>query len=255
MRVAVKFAYDGRLFHGFARQPQLTTVEGELIKSLIKHGFIEDTVDAGFRAASRTDKGVSALGNVVAFNTHASTERVLNELNNDLPSILVYGGKQVDAKFYPRHAKLRMYRYYLKKSELDLDNVLSATALFAGKHDFTNFARVEDDKEPVRTVDNIVVAEHGDWYMVDFYAQTFLWNQIRRIVSAVEQVARETLTKEEVIAALENPGKPVDYGLAPAEPLILKDIVYSFRFDCDKNMANKLEELENKLVASMFKKG
>ena len=44
MRIALKFAYDGRNFHGYARQPQLKTVEGEIIKALIKHGFIEDNL-------------------------------------------------------------------------------------------------------------------------------------------------------------------------------------------------------------------
>ena len=42
MRVAIKFAYDGKEFNGYARQPNLKTVEGELIKSLAKHEIIEN---------------------------------------------------------------------------------------------------------------------------------------------------------------------------------------------------------------------
>ena len=40
MRLALKFAYDGRQFHGYAWQPQLKTVEGVVIKALIKHGLL-----------------------------------------------------------------------------------------------------------------------------------------------------------------------------------------------------------------------
>ena len=43
MRIALKFAYDGEKFYGYARQPNLRTVEDELIKALVKNGLIEDT--------------------------------------------------------------------------------------------------------------------------------------------------------------------------------------------------------------------
>ena len=87
MRIAVKFGYDGRKFHGFARQPQLKTVEGELIKALIKEGFIEDTSKSNFRYASRTDKGVTAISNVIAFDTDSSKDRIIHLLNDDLDDI------------------------------------------------------------------------------------------------------------------------------------------------------------------------
>ena len=80
MRLAFKFAYDGRKFSGYARQPNLQTIEGELIKTLIQHGFIKDTKQSHFRSASRTDKGVSALGNVIAFNTDCTKNIIIEEL-------------------------------------------------------------------------------------------------------------------------------------------------------------------------------
>ena len=89
MRVAIKFAYDGKQFHGYARQPKLKTVEGELLKALVKHGFIEDIKESIFRSASRTDKDVSALCNVVGFNTDASKKRILEILSDEFTSIIV----------------------------------------------------------------------------------------------------------------------------------------------------------------------
>jgi len=254
MRFAVKFAYDGRKFHGFARQPQLKTIEGDVIKALIKHGFIEDTKEARFRSASRTDKGVSALGNVIAFNTDAaSKERIVQELQNSLTDVLAYGIKDVESEFYPRYAKYRIYRYYLKNKNLEIDKVLSTAASFAGEHNFSNFARVEEFKEPVRTIDNITVTEQDDFLIIDFYAQTFLWHQIRGIVSAIEGMGSGKLEKERIIEALHNPDKKVDFGLAPAEPLILMDIIYDFEFEYDKKLADELNDLEKWIVSKLLK--
>jgi len=251
MRIAVKFAYDGSKFYGYARQPRLKTVEGEIIKTLFQHGIIEDTKKSRFRSASRTDKGVSALGNVVAFNTDFIRADILQKLNEDLTDIIVYGTACVDAEFYPRYAKRRSYRYYLKRKDLEIDKILSAAASFTGEHNFSNFARVEESKDPIRIIDNVVVAEKDDFLIVDFYAQTFLWHQIRRIISAVEKVGSGKLEEERIIEALCSPDKKVDFGLASAEPLILKDIVYDFDFEYDKNYLKTLNDLENRIAESL----
>ncbi|MCK5112919.1 MAG: tRNA pseudouridine(38-40) synthase TruA [Thermoplasmatales archaeon] len=250
MRIALKFAYDGRKFHGYARQPQLKTIEGEIIKSLIKHGFIEDTKESCIRSASRTDKGVSALGNVIAFNTDSYKERIFQEMKEDLTDILVYGIKDVEQDFYPRYAKRRTYRYYLKNENFEIDEVLSAAASFAGEYNFSNFARTEEFKDPVRTIDNIIVTNQDDFLIMDFYAQTFLWNQVRRIVSAIQKMGKSKIEKEQIIEALHNPNKKVDFGLAPAEPLILRDIVYDFEFEYDKKLLNSLKDFEKNIVSS-----
>jgi tRNA pseudouridine38-40 synthase len=253
MRVVIKFAYDGRKFHGYARQPNLKTVEGELIKSLVKYGFIEDTKESFFRSASRTDKNVSALGNVVAFNTDSSKKRILDDLFNEFSSILFYGIKNVVADFNPRHAKLRHYRYYLPVANLDIEKIISTSACFTGEHNFSNFARLESFKDPVRTIDNIIFALEDYFLIVDFYAQAFLWHQIRRIVSALIKVGNGKLEKEQIIVALDNPDKKVDFGLASAEPLVLSDIVYDFDFEYDKKILKELDLLEEKIFSSLLK--
>jgi len=250
MRLAVKFAYDGKEFHGYARQPQLKTVEGEMIKSLVKHGFIEDTKESFFRSSSRTDKNVSALCNVVAFNTNASKKHLLQTLSNDFSSILVYGVKDVDPRFNPRYAKLRQYRYYLQVADLNIEKIVSTSACFTGEHDFSNFARLESFKDPVRTIDNIIFTLEDAFLIIDFYAQTFLWHQIRRIISALIKVGSGKLEKNQIIDALNNPDVKVDFGLAPAEPLILKDIVYDFEFEYDRQQINKLKQLEKTIISS-----
>lgn len=251
MRIAIKFAYDGRKFHGYARQPQLKTVEGEIIKTLVRHSFIEDTKESCFRSASRTDKGVSALGNVIAFNTDSSKKHIFQTLKTDLIDILFYGIKDVESDFYPRHAKHRIYSYYLKNNNFDMERILATTSSFAGEHNFSNFARLEEFKDPVRTIDNIILTEQDDFLIIDFFAQTFLWNQIRRIVSAIEKVGRKKLEKEQIVEALQNPDKKIDFGLAPAQPLILKDIIYNFDFEYDKKLLSMKSVLGENILSSL----
>ena len=251
MRIALKIAYNGNKFHGFVRQPNLKTVEGDLLNSLIKHGIIEDTKESYYRVASRTDKEVSALCNVVAFNTDVSKKRILEELSDEHLDIIAYGISEVKPDFNPRHAKYRQYRYYLPINDLDTKKILSAASCFTGVHDFSNFARIESFRDPVRTIDNIVFTFEGDLLVVDFFAQTFLWHQIRRIISALVKVGNNEIEKEQIIEALENPEKKIDYGLAPAEPLILKDIVYDFEFEYDEKLLKKAGNLERKIISSI----
>ena len=66
MRLALKIAYDGTKYHGFARQPKVKTIEGAIIDALIEIGAIKDVKDAQLGVASRTDKGVNAWGNLIA---------------------------------------------------------------------------------------------------------------------------------------------------------------------------------------------
>ena len=251
MRIAVKFAYDGRKFFGYARQPKLKTAEGELIKILQEYSFIEDIKQSQFRSASRTDKGVSALGNVIAFNTESSKELAFQKLCGKSKDIIFYGIKEAESDFFPRYAKLRIYRYYLKKQNITLDRILPIAELFTGKHNFGNFARVEEFKDPIRAIDNIVISGNNEFFIIDFYAQTFLWHQIRRIISALEKVGSGKLEKEHIIKALNNPDKKVDFGIAAAEPLILKDIVYDFEFEYNKNMLEKTFFLEERIVSEL----
>jgi len=248
MRIALKFAYDGTKFHGYARQPNLRTVEGELIKALIKNGFIEDTKESVVRSASRTDKHVSAFGNVIAFNTNSSKTNIFRNLSNEFEDIVVYGANDVDSDFNPRYAKYRNYCYYLYVKDLDYEKIISASSSFSGEHNFTNFSRLESFRDPVRIIDNIIFSKVNNYLLIDFYAQTFLWNQIRRVVSALVKIGNGTLEKENIVEALCNPDKLVDFGLAPGEQLVLKDIVYDFDFKNNKQSMIKLDNLKKKIL-------
>ena len=252
MRIAIKFAYDGRKFQGYARQPNLKTVEGELIKVLIKNGYIVDIKESFFRSASRTDKNVSAICNVVAFNTLISKAQIIDRLSNDITDIITYGIAEVESDFNPRYAKHRQYRYYLPSSNLNIEKIVTTSSFFTGKHNFSNFARLESFKDPIRTIDNIVFNFENDFLIIDFYAQTFLWHQIRRIISALEKVGSGKLEKEQIIEALNYPEKKIDFGLAPAHFLFLKNIVYDIDFLYENSKLMTLKNFENHILSSII---
>jgi len=251
MKTSIKFAYDGRYFHGYARQPNLETVEGKIIETLIENKLIKSLKETKLRTASRTDKAVSAYCNVISFNTNKINSNILDILSSRSSNIIFYAYTEVDNDFNPRYAKQRQYRYYLKSKDIDIEKLISASSVFTGKHDFTNFARVEDHRSPIRSVDNIIFSELGDYLVIDFYAQTYLWQQIRRIVSALEKIGKGKLDPKQLKEALENPTIKVDFGVASPEYLILKDIVYDINFNYNEELLNKAKELEQKIISSI----
>lgn len=251
MRLALKFAYNGKIFHGYARQPKLRTVEGEIINKLIDEEYISSPQDANFKSASRTDKGVSALANVIVFETKNFNKNILDTLSSEFSDILFYNVLEVPPEFNPRYAKYRWYRYYLLSENIDFDQLTSTASLFTGEHDFSNFARIEEGKNPVRSLDNIVFTTKNNYLIIDFFAQNFLWHQIRRIISAIEKLQQGKFKKDHIRNALENPNKKVDFGLSSPEPLVLYDIIYNFDFPVNDKWKIEKDKYETSIFKSI----
>ena len=249
MRYALKFGCNGRGFSGYARQPELRTVEGEIIRALQKSKIISNLDGCRFQSASRTDKGVSARGNVVALNTDFRKDEILGALNAHLEDIWFYGLAEVDEEFNPRHARKRWYRYFLVDEEIDIEKIEEAATLFKGEHDFSNFARVED-KDPRRNIEKIEISKEGDLLVFDFRAQSYLWHMIRRIVKALTNYAKREITLEDIRNALDTQEKK-DLGIAPPEPLILMDVEYDFDIPGDKMQIKKVKDSIQGLLLEM----
>jgi tRNA pseudouridine38-40 synthase len=251
MRVALKFAYDGRQFSGFARQPGRRTVESNLLMLLQDWGAVQSPEQSRFRSGSRTDRGVSARGNVVAFSTEMSLDTLLDHMPGVVPDIFVYGAQVVEESFYPRFAEQRHYRYYLRVEGLDCSAVLQVVPVFRGQHDFRNFAKLEPGKDPIRCIDRLEYAEEGRFLVLDFWAQAFLWHQVRRIVAAMIRVGLGKISADDVVRALDDPLRRVDYGLAAAEPLILQEVVYPFTFQELSDARVAIEKLERLILSRL----
>ena len=227
MRVAVKIGYDGSRFHGFAMQPGKHTVEGEILERLKKTRAIRERNEAQFQYASRTDRGVHALGNVIAFNCSGDARKILG----DMEDIWVFGTAVVDDTFNPRHCISKTYRYYVPGKGLDCEKMVQAAALFMGEHDFSGFARL-DERNPIRTVKNMTVKNRGEVITIDVEGKSFLWNQVRRMVAALIKVGKGENPIDDIREVLQAK-KRVNFGVAPAENLVLLDVKYDFAFEID----------------------
>ena len=213
--VLLKFAYDGTKYYGYQRQPSVPTVEGKIIE-VLKSSNIATTINS----ASRTDRGVSALGNVILVDSEDSPEKVIGILNSKLKHI--YFHSYSERNLNPRHAKIRWYRYHLLDMGYDIDVLREAATLFEGEHDFKNFTKVRSNT--TLTIDSIEVTKNSDYFILDFFAQYYLWNLIRRIVGAITAYASGTHFGQEIFSERRN------FAIAPPEPLILMDIDYGFKF-------------------------
>lgn len=229
-RVALKFAYDGTRFHGFQRQPEKTTVEGEIVKALARIGAISSARECGYRSSSRTDRGVSALGNVISLRTRFPREELCSAANSEMEDIWMYSAVEVPEQFNPRAAKQRWYRYYLAASGQDQRTMKSIAERFVGVHDFSGYAR-RDYRNPMRRIDSIDVSEKGSFFMIDFRAESFLWNMVRRIVWMMNEGSSGRIPIETI--GPEASRRPVRVGLSPAEFLVLVDIDCGVRFPVD----------------------
>ncbi|ASJ08913.1 tRNA pseudouridine(38,39,40) synthase TruA [Thermococcus siculi] len=235
MRFALRIAYDGTAFYGFQRQPDVRTVEGEVLKALTKLRIIRDAESSAFKGASRTDRGVSAFFNVVAFNAADRPDLVRAEvLNHHLRDVWVLGVAEVPEDFHPRFwAKSKTYRYYLVNEGFDLAKMKDCARLFMGKHDFSAFARLEPGKDPVREITGVEIGERPGYYVIEIEGKSFLWEMARRIVNAIRFCGLGIMEPEEIRRALEGQyTKKVPP--APPEGLILWHIDYpdvEFRVD------------------------
>lgn len=247
---AFRIAYDGRPFSGFQRQPDVATVEDVLLDALESLDVLDPEADAGaglrptppgYAAAGRTDAGVSAAAQTVAFQAPAwLTPRVLSaELpasihawaRADVPA----GEPSAAADFHATHdATERTYRYFLHAPEADPERAAAVLDAVAGEHDFR--ALTPDESGTVRTLRTCMTTT-GPHLVLEVTAGGFPRHLVRRLAALVEIVAnggRPIGIVEDVLAA----SLPEDEGIpnAPAEPLVLAYVTYpelSFTVDPD----------------------
>ncbi len=269
-RTALKIGYIGTNFHGFQRQPDLRTVEEELIYHLRKLDYIDDLKKSRFRIAGRTDAGVHSLGNVISFQSEKGVR--VNEINNSLPDdIQILASAPVRYAFKPRYAQMRQYRYMLFQ-DLDIDKLRECAEIFKGTHNFTNFTK-RFQKTTTRTIDDIKVTKVDleDYHkrefpnlhdtlspiFIDIYGESFLWNMVRKMMRVFVDVAIGKMTLDEVQDLLNPPqdAPRANIKVMEAEYLILMDIQYDgikFRYDdyaCERfkrDLVDSLSDLQKR---------
>jgi tRNA pseudouridine38-40 synthase len=216
MRLAMIVEYHGMGYSGFQYQKNAPTVQQQIEKSI--ESLTAQPVR--IRGAGRTDAGVHALGQVVAFDTSANytPKTFLNALNARLPQdIAVKEVYRARPDFDPRRDAIsRLYRYTLLVSDVrspiwkesthrvrasvDLDAMREAAAQMVGVHDFAKFGSPLDDPEAgtVRRIFRIDLNPREPFICVEVEGNAFLPRQVRRMVGALVDVGAGRLTTEDI---------------------------------------------------------
>lgn len=232
-RLVLCFGYLGDKFHGSQLQPDVRTVQGELEKALKKLEWLDS--DTHIWISSRTDAGVHVRMNLGSFDMPASRwssigeNNLLRAVNDRLPDdVFVWGAYAVSDDVIVRLARRRVYLYRLQALpgwplDVSPERVSRWCAVFEGGHDFTNFCRVEEDRTTVRTIHSCTPWVDLSGRVIGFRieAESFLWNQVRRIAAALHGLATERIELSDVIRALHRPNESIDFGRSSSDWLIL----------------------------------
>ena len=247
--VLLTLSYDGTPFSGYAKQTNGRTIAGELegaIRSVDPHA-------SSTRGVSRTDAGVHARGQLVAFDATRDIDPrgwVL-ALNRELPKeIAVVRAARTAAGFEPRRAvvsKTYVYRVLASPTrEPLLENTTwrvpyrlnqlamqAAAALLQGEHDFRAFRGAADARaDTVRHIFRIELcpdAQDPRILVLSVTGNKFLYNMLRIIAGTLVDIGRGHLPPDTFTRAFAS-GLRKDLGItAPPEGLILETIELSER--------------------------
>ena len=234
-----RIGYLGDAFHGSQIQPDVRTVQGELIRVFRSLKWLTGPKeDQLLVLSSRTDAGVHVRinGGIVdldralwdALSPRKMIRAVDDRLDGNIAFLTVEG---VEASFNPRMALHRTYRYRLEAMEFWIEPDHEAFRrwldLFVGTYDARNFARLEEGKNPIRTILETKPWMDGDRLIgFEVTGEAFLWNQVRRMANALFRLAVGELDENEIREAIEQPMVPVDFGVAPPEWLVLWGVAW-----------------------------
>lgn len=243
VRYKVVLAYDGTAFSGMQRQANGRSVQGEVEAALLRLGWHGKAI----LAAGRTDAGVHASGQVIAFDLvwRHSTEDLLNALNANLPADVA--ARQVSAAaqdFHPRYdAKARRYEYWLvcqpQRDPLreryawrvwpapKLSRLQAAAKVLRGGHDFAAFGSPpKKDGNTVRKVLSAKWRKVGeDEFVFSVTANAFLYHMVRRMVGLQVKIGQGDADASKIEQALTGPLDKVRE-LAPPQGLCLVAVEY-----------------------------
>ena len=244
MRLAMIVEYDGTEYSGFQYQKNARTIQEEIEKAI--ESLTREAVR--IRAAGRTDAGVHATGQVVAFDTDVSYDpiTVQRALNARLPQdIAVTSVRAVNPEFDPRRdAVSRLYRYTLLVSRVrsplmrrtvhrlhhppDLDPMQAAAVLMEGTHDFANFggALENPNASTIRRVDRIDIKSDASLLKIDVEGNAFLPHQVRRMTGALVDVGTGRLTVNDVARQISMAGDAPPARALPPNGLCLIRVKY-----------------------------
>lgn len=262
--VALKIAYLGWGYQGFASQENTSnTIEEKLFEALTKTRLVESRQTSNYHRCGRTDKGVSAFGQVISLDlrSHSPQSRdsetcnvkdEVNETDKEIrythilnrvlpPDIRVLAWAPVEPSFSARFSCLeRTYRYFFPRAELDIETMNCAAQKYVGTHDFRNLCKMDVANGVINFQRTILSAQVkrlgeslGDERQPDPFqlcqfevtGQAFLYHQVRCMMAILFLIG-QGLEKPDIIDELLNTEKnpqKPQYSMAVEFPLVLYD--------------------------------
>jgi len=244
--VRATIAYDGAPFHGFASNPEVVTIQGEIERALTV--VLRHLVQIG--CAGRTDRGVHARGQVISFDAdlgHFEPVALTRAFNRMLdPSIVMRDVELVDDTFDARLSCIgRSYRYRILNSkvpdplltdlvwhvrdELDLRAMNVATDRILGLHDFSTFSKRNKSRPTetfLRRVHHAQWRRFGETVQFDITANAFTHQMVRTLVGYFVDIGLGRRRAADLGAALAAMDRAVVGSPAPPHALILWSVKY-----------------------------
>ncbi len=248
MRVRARVAYHGSEFHGFAENPGVRSIAGDLNKaiSLVVGEPISVT------CAGRTDKGVHAVGQVVSFDVpdETSLERLASSVNSQCgPSILFTDLQFADQEFDARFSAVsRTYSYRILNSsdldpflvdrvwhipgQLDLSSMQKASLHLIGEHDFSSFCKKPKLKSG-ETFSLVRQVHSATWnfpnekdLFFEISASSFCHQMVRSIVGTLVSVGLGKISHDYLPELIDLADRQAAGEIAPPQGLILLSVEY-----------------------------
>lgn len=242
-RLKLTLEYDGTAYVGWQRQ-----LNGTSLQEVVERALSELLgAPISTLAAGRTDAGVHALGQVVAFDAPRTLPLTayLRGLSALLPEdISVVGATEVPAEFDPRRDALgKRYRYLLSNrpvrsplrrrthwqlfATLDVAAMDEAARPLLGTHDFSAFRAANCEAlTTVRTLRELFILASGDVVQFELEGTAFLKHMVRNIVGTLVEVGRGQQPVPWVAEVLASRDRTRAGPTAPAQGLVLVDVRY-----------------------------
>jgi tRNA pseudouridine38-40 synthase len=246
VRLRLDVSYDGRALHGWARQPDQRTVQGDLEQALAT--VLRTDVD--LTVAGRTDAGVHATGQVAHCDVprelwEEQEHRLVRRLRGVLPpDIAVPAVAETHPDFDARFSALaRHYAYRLTDDPagppplrradtvgwprtLDSDAMALAAGLLLGEQDFAAFCRRREGATTIRTLLALDVVRTGGLIEISASADAFCHSMVRSLVGALLAVGEGRRLPEWPAGLLQRIERASDVPVAPAHGLTLVRVDY-----------------------------
>lgn len=226
MKLALTVQYDGKNFLGFQKQKSSLSGHGRTVQEELEKAFATFfRQEIRIYAAGRTDRGVSALGQVIHFSLqenvlkNKSIEKILYSVNSILPpEISLSHAAIVPESFHARFSCLqREYMYLVYNSPtrsalvsksslwvrhpLQLKNMRAVLDVFLGEQDFAAFTQAvyfKNKKPTIRRIDEISILQKGHFLIFYFRGSGFLHNMIRILSGTLLDVGKGRLSRQDL---------------------------------------------------------